>query len=177
MLPPPSTLLKIPATITTSVQLTNGKFLDSLTTHCFTGTDDFFFLGSLWYLGSYKRQPCLCAPDQLVPSFVQYTEVYVIDKTWCEYEPNQTSDYAANWELITSKTPVNSDCFNIMTYSEQQQTTGHVDKDCHQFLWPANNVWFAYRSTCSISIGHSSRPSCHWLVAIGMMIHTINCIY
>ena len=43
--------------------------------------------------------------------FVLYIKVYVINKTWCEYEPNQTADYAANPGLIMNKTPVNNGSF------------------------------------------------------------------
>ena len=53
------------------------------------------------------------APDHVVPMFVQYTEIYVIDKTCCECEPHQTTDYAVNPCLIMSKTPVNNDYFSF----------------------------------------------------------------
>ena len=48
-----------------------------------------------------------------VVSPVLYIKVYVVDKTWCEYEPNQTTDYAVNPQLITSKPPstTNKGCF------------------------------------------------------------------
>ena len=36
---------------------------------------------------------------------VLYIEVYVTDKKWCEYEPNQTADYAGNPGFKMSKTP------------------------------------------------------------------------
>ena len=67
---------------------------------------------------------CLyCAPDYLVPTFVLYIEVYVIYKTCGEYEPNQTADYVVNPGLIKSKTPVSNGHFNIVSYTQQQQTT------------------------------------------------------
>ena len=47
--------------------------------------------------------------------FVLYIEVYVIDKTWCEPESNQTTDYAANRGLITSKTLFVNKKFEAMT--------------------------------------------------------------
>ena len=40
---------------------------------------------------------------------VQY---YVIDKTWCEYEPIQTAGYTVNLRLVMRKTSVNNGCFN-----------------------------------------------------------------
>ena len=55
---------------------------------------------------------------------VWYIKVYVTDKPWCEYEHNHTADYTVNPGLMTSKTPVNKGCFNIVAYTEQQQTTG-----------------------------------------------------
>ena len=65
--------------------------------------------------------------------FALYIDVYVIDKTWCEYECNQTMDYALNTGLITSKTPVNNGCLNIVVQTKQQQTTGYVDNGQRQF--------------------------------------------
>ena len=41
----------------------------------------------------------------LVLIFGLYVEAYVIDKTWCKYEPNQTLDYAVNPGFIWNKTP------------------------------------------------------------------------
>ena len=74
-------------------------------------------------------QACLYyAPDHLVPIFVLYIEV--IDKTWCEYEPNQATNYALNSGLIMSKTPVNNSCIKIVAYTHQHQTTGCVDNGC-----------------------------------------------
>ena len=68
---------------------------------------------------SYKRQLCLkCTPDKLVMIVVLYIEVYVIDKTWSEYEPNQTTDYVVNLGLIMTKTIVNNGCFSIVTYTK-----------------------------------------------------------
>ena len=76
--------------------------------------------------------PCPYSTQGHVPSmFVLYIKVYVIDKTRCEYEPNQTADYAVNMGFITSKIHVNDGCFNIKAYTEQQQTTGPVDNGCH----------------------------------------------
>ena len=46
----------------------------------------------------------LC-PRQFSPYFVLYIDVYVIDKTSHEHEPNQTMGYAVNPGLIRSKTP------------------------------------------------------------------------
>ena len=54
------------------------------------------------------------------------------------YDPNQTTDYAGNSELITSKTPVNNGCFNIVAHMVQQQSTGHVDKGCP--MWCSSNL-------------------------------------
>ena len=34
-----------------------------------------------------------------------HINVYVIDKTWHEYEPNQTMDYVVNVRLIMSNMP------------------------------------------------------------------------
>ena len=42
--------------------------------------------------------------EHLVSMFVLCIEVCGIDKPWCEYEPNQTTDYAVNPGSITSKT-------------------------------------------------------------------------
>ena len=61
--------------------------------------------------------------------FVLHIKVYATDKTWCDYAHNQTADYAVNPGLIMSKASVNNGYFNM----EQQQTTGRVDKGCHQF--------------------------------------------
>ena len=59
--------------------------------------------------------------------FVLYNiEIHVIDKTCCEYELNQTADYAVKLGLITNKI-VNNGCFNTVAYTGQQQTTGNVD--------------------------------------------------
>ena len=65
--------------------------------------------------------------------FVLYIEVYIINKTLCEYEPNQTTDYAVNPGLIMSKTPVDNGCFNLVVCMKQQQTTGRVDNGYCQF--------------------------------------------
>ena len=67
--------------------------------------DDFSLMGRLWYLAISKRQACpYCALKHLVPIFVLYIEVYVIDKTCCKYKPNQTTVYAVILWLITNKT-------------------------------------------------------------------------
>ena len=52
-----------------------------------------------------KRPYLYCTPEHFVLIFVLYVEVYVIDKTRCEYEPNETMDYAVNPGLIMRKTP------------------------------------------------------------------------
>ena len=45
-----------------------------------------------------------------------YIEAYkCVHKTWCEYEPNHTADYAVNLGLIMSKTHVNV-IFNMVVY-------------------------------------------------------------
>ena len=64
---------------------------------------------------------------------VLYIKAYFIRKICREYEPNQTADYAANLGFIMRKTLVNNGCFNIVAYTEEQQTTGCVDKGCCQF--------------------------------------------
>ena len=85
-------------------------------------------------MGSCNRLPrFIVAQGQLLMSFVLYIKVYVIDKPWCEYELKHTGDYGVNPGLMTSKTPVNNSCFNIVAYMEQQQTTGHFDNGCRQF--------------------------------------------
>ena len=69
-------------------------YADKLT---FYSPANFSCLGSLCKTKLYSSQPCLyCAPDHLVPIFVLYIDVYVnvTDKPWCEYELNQTTDYA-----------------------------------------------------------------------------------
>ena len=48
-------------------------------------------------------------------------------------ELNHTADYAVNPGLMTSKTPVNNGCFNIVAYTEPQQTIGPVANGCRQF--------------------------------------------
>ena len=60
-----------------------------------------FHTRRLWYRKLHKRQLCYCTPDHLAPIFVLYCEGYVKDKTWCEYESNQTTGYALNPGLIT----------------------------------------------------------------------------
>ena len=46
---------------------------------------------------SHTRQLWLyCTGDNLAPMFVWYIEVYVLDKTWCEYELYQITDYDVN---------------------------------------------------------------------------------
>ena len=80
------------------------------TSYCFSPPDDSSCLGNLCKTKSYNRLSCVyCMPDHLVQISVLCIEVYVIDKTWCEYEPNhQTTDYAINARLIWSKTPVSN---------------------------------------------------------------------
>ena len=74
-----------------------------------TQSDDFSFMESLCKTKSYTTQSCwYCASNHLVLICVLYIEVYVIDKPWCEHEPNQTMDYAVNPRLITSTTTVKS---------------------------------------------------------------------
>ena len=41
-------------------------------------------------------------------------EGFVIDKPWCQYEPDQKSDYAVHPGLIKGKTPVNNGCYKMM---------------------------------------------------------------
>ena len=84
-------------------------------------------------MDTHKKQHVPVLLEHLVPICVVYINVYGIYKTWCEYEPNQTTDYAVNLGLIMSKIRFNNGCFNILAYTEQQQTTGHVDNDCRQF--------------------------------------------
>ena len=74
-----------------------------------------------------KQHVSVLRPEHLVLRFVLNIEVYVIDKTWCEYEHDQTTDYTVNPGLIMSKTPVNKGWFNIVAYTEQRQATGCVD--------------------------------------------------
>ena len=65
------------------------------------------------------------------PYFVLYIEVYVIDKTWCKYKPNQTNDYAVNPGLIRSKTPAIK---AVLTHG-QLVSSKSVDHGCHQFQY------------------------------------------
>ena len=53
--------------------------------------------------------------------------LYIIDKTWREYEPMITANFAVNLRLLMSKTAVNIGCFNIVAYTKQQLPTYHVD--------------------------------------------------
>ena len=73
------------------------------------------------------------AQGHVITIVVLYSKfkVYVMDKTWCEYEPNQTAEYAVNRGLITSKTPVNNGCFIIVAYTELQQAIGPVEGLAH----------------------------------------------
>ena len=50
-----------------------------------------------------------------------YIKVYVVGKSWCEYEPNQKSDDAVNPGFITSKTSINSACYNMLGGSSSKQ--------------------------------------------------------
>ena len=61
-----------------------------------------------------------------------YFHANVIDKPYCESEPNQAADYAVNPGLIMSKTSVNNGRFNIVAYAAKQQTMGYVDNCCYQ---------------------------------------------
>ena len=57
------------------------------------------------------------------------TQIIHID--YGKHEPNYTADYALNPGLMTNKTLVNKSCFNLVAYTEQQQTIGRVDNGCH----------------------------------------------
>ena len=56
---------------------------------------------------SQKVAMLVLNPTPLVPNFVLYIDIYDIDKTWCEYKPNQNMDYAVkNPVLITTNITV-----------------------------------------------------------------------
>ena len=74
-----------------------------------------------------------CAPDHLVPMFVLYIDVYVIDQMCYEYEANQTTNCGISLGLIMSKTPVNNGCITIVAYTLQQHTPGCADNGYHKF--------------------------------------------
>ena len=80
----------------------------------------------------------ICASDHVVLIFVFYVEVYVIDKTWCEYEPNKTTDNhnAVNPGLITSKTPVNNGCIKIVVTRSSTKLQTMLIMSCCQFQQP-----------------------------------------
>ena len=54
------------------------------------------------------------SPDFCIVYCVLYIEDCVIGKTWCKYEPNQTTDYAVNPRLIMSNTALDKGCFNML---------------------------------------------------------------
>ena len=60
---------------------------------------------------------------------------------WCEYELNQTTNYAINPGLITSNTPLKNGCIKIVADTLQQQSTDLVDNDCCQFHYPNIEVY------------------------------------
>ena len=62
----------------------------------------------------------LC-PSPFVPIVMLYINVYVIDKQWCEHEPNQTADYAVNPELIMSQTPLTNGCIRLVAYTSSSK--------------------------------------------------------
>ena len=78
----------------------------------------------------------------LITICVLYIRVYIIDKIWREYEPNQTAYYVVNLGLIMSKPFVNYSCFNIVAHMEQQQIIRPIDNSYCQFQQPVFQFQF-----------------------------------